>query len=261
MKSNTGYQIKPLTIHRRLAADAATVAKEQNAFHCLIEIDITEPRRIIKRYKEKTKETLSFTAYIITCLVQAVDQNRYLNSFCKGRKLIILDDVNINTFIERDINGEKIPESIVISSAQTKTYKQIHDELRLAQNQRKDYLNLNRANWALYIPGFIRRIIIRRVMHNISMMKHYGVISVSAVGKSVTDAAWFIPLGGATVLVTIGNIFKKPALIEEKTELREYVCLTVSFNHNIVDGANAARFTGCLSTLVKSGTLLNDFII
>jgi pyruvate/2-oxoglutarate dehydrogenase complex dihydrolipoamide acyltransferase (E2) component len=61
-------------------------------------------------------------------------------------------------------------------------------------------------------------------------------------------------------LVTIGNIFEKSEWVDVKLELREYICLTLSFNHNIFDGANASGFTGCLLALVKSGTLLNELI-
>lgn len=32
-------------------------------------------------------------------------------------------------------------------------------------------------------------------------------------------------------------------MIEGRIEIREYLCLTLSFDHDIIDGAPAARFT------------------
>jgi pyruvate/2-oxoglutarate dehydrogenase complex dihydrolipoamide acyltransferase (E2) component len=40
--------------------------------------------------------------------------------------------------------------------------------------------------------------------------------------------------------------------------VRETLCLTVSFNHDIIDGAPAARFVKRLSELVKSGDAIRE---
>ena len=75
-----------------------------------MEIDITESRRLMNEHFKRTGEKLSLTAYVVTCLGQVIKENPKLNSFHKGRKQIILDDITFNVFIEREINGEKVPE-------------------------------------------------------------------------------------------------------------------------------------------------------
>ena len=40
--------------------------------------------------------------------------------------------------------------------------------------------------------------------------------------------------------------------------IREYFSMTISFDHSIVDGAPAARFTGRLKELIESGYGLDD---
>jgi len=49
-------------------------------------------------------------------------------------------DLIILYLIEREIKGEKVPEPVAISNAQTKTYVQISNEIRAAQHQ--DYQQL-----------------------------------------------------------------------------------------------------------------------
>jgi pyruvate/2-oxoglutarate dehydrogenase complex dihydrolipoamide acyltransferase (E2) component len=41
-------------------------------------------------------------------------------------------------------------------------------------------------------------------------------------------------------------------------EVREYLCLTLSLNHDIINGAPAARFVKRLTDLIESGAGLHD---
>lgn len=261
MKKHAGYRAVPLTFNRRMVAISASIAKKRNTIHSITEIDITEPRHIFKMHKEQTGESLSFTAYIVYCLAHAIVKYSDLNSFRKGRKLILLDDICISVLIERDIKGEKVPEPIGIKQAQNKTYRQIHDEIRAAQQNQGDRLgSLSKMEWVRFIPAFLMRLFFRIASKNIHMQKRYGVISVTAMGMFSNHAVWFIPMGSPTVLLTVGSIEDKPILIDGKLELREHLCLTVSFDHNIVDGAPAARFMNRLAELIKNGSGISDSI-
>jgi pyruvate/2-oxoglutarate dehydrogenase complex dihydrolipoamide acyltransferase (E2) component len=117
----------PLSFNRLAVIASATVTKEKNAIHCITEVEISEPRRRISEHFNKTGEKLSMTAYIVTCLAQVIKDHPHLNSFHKGRKQIILDNVTVNVLIEREINGEKVPESLGIKMAQVKTYREINN--------------------------------------------------------------------------------------------------------------------------------------
>ena len=85
-------------------------------------------------------------------------------------------------------------------------------------------------------------------------------MSVTAVGMFGSDALWFVPLGGATVLVTVGSIVKRPGLIDGRLEEREQLCLTISFDHEIVDGAPAPRFVKKFTALIASGAVLHEYV-
>jgi pyruvate/2-oxoglutarate dehydrogenase complex dihydrolipoamide acyltransferase (E2) component len=242
-----------------MAAAGAAVANEQSTIHGIIEVDISVPRRLIREHCEHTSERLSLTAYIITCLASATAENPKVNSFRKGRKLILLDDVTVSVTIEREIGGENIPEIFGIQAAQAKTYRQIHNEIRSAQRSGEMKLGaLSGMTWIRFIPGFLMRMFFRAASRSIYMAKRFGKVAVTAVGMFGSGALWFIPLGGATVLITVGSIIERPMIIDGRLETCEFLCLTVSFDHDIIDGAPAARFTKRLAEIIKSGNALTD---
>jgi len=262
MKKKQGYRIIPFTTNRRMVAASASVGREQNNIQALIEVDISEPRRLIRQHKRRTGESLSLTAYVVTCLAQAMAEFPNLNAIRKGRNLILLDDVAIGVLVERDIEGEIVPENLGIRSAQSKTLRQIHEEIRAAQAHTGDGLGgLSGATWVRFIPSFLFRIFIRIASKNIAMMKRYGAVGVTAVGMfgGKNQALWLVPLvGGATVAVAVGGIVERPYVSNGQLESREHLCLTVTFNHDIVDGAPAARFLKRYSELLMNGELLRE---
>jgi len=85
------------------------------------------------------------------------------------------------------------------------------------------------------------------------MQKRFGVVGVTAVGMFGSGSMWILPLTSATVTVAVGAIAKRPTLVDGGLQEREHLCLTVSFDHDIVDGAPAARFTRRLAELISSG--------
>ena len=50
----------------------------------------------------------------------------------------------------------------------------------------------------------------------------------------------------------MGGIAKKPGVIGDKIEIREYLSMTIMFDHDVVDGAPAARFVARLTDLVEN---------
>lgn len=259
MKEKPGVQVVPFTMNRRMVAASASVGREQNNIHAITEIDVTEPRRYILEHRQRTGERLSWTAFVVTCLARAISEHPHLNAFRRGSKLILLDDITISVLVERELDGEKVPEPFGIQAAQTKTYRQIHDEIRAAQQHADRQLGgLSGATWVRFIPGFLMRLFVRAASQNIAMAKRYGVVGVTAVGMFGSGALWLIPLSGATVVVSVGGIVPRPHACDGRIEEREHLCLTVTFNHDIVDGAPAARFLKRFSELLMSNELLYE---
>ena len=64
-----------------------------------------------------------------------------------------------------------------------------------------------------------------------------------------------------TLSIVVGGIARKPGVVDERMEIREYLDMTINFDHDMIDGAPAARFTQQLIDLIESGYGLDDLIV
>ncbi len=252
-----GYRSEPLSFNRKAVIASASVTRRKNSIHCLARADVTEPRNIIREHFENTGEKLSLTAFVVKCLAQVVKQHPRMNSFIRRGRLVMLEDVTISVLIEREFMEEKVPEPVGIRKAQSKTYRQISDEITGASNATGQKLgSLSGASWIRFIPAAFLKIFLRLAEKNVRMAKRYGKVAVTAVGMFTREPVWFIPHGSGTVLLTVGSIERREEVREGISEIREYLSLTGSFDHNIVDGAPAARFMNQLLETLSSGSYL-----
>ena len=104
MKQHSGGQVIVYPKSRRFMEEAIRSTHNKPMMHGLLEVDVTKARAYLRDVKARTGESPSFTAFIIACLGQAVDEHKYVHALRKGgRHLILFDDVDVLTWIEREI--------------------------------------------------------------------------------------------------------------------------------------------------------------
>ena len=81
-----------------------------------------------------------------------------------------------------------------------------------------------------------------------------GTVGLSAVGMFGHHSGWALAPNGHTLDLLVGGIACKPAFVEGRIEPRDILKLTIAFDHDVVDGAPAARFVERLIELVESGS-------
>jgi hypothetical protein len=84
-QNNADYQVVP-SMGRRAMAVAMRSVQRTTMIHGLIEVDVTRARAFLRDHKTKTGESLSFTAFIATCLGKAVGENKAVQAFRKGHE-------------------------------------------------------------------------------------------------------------------------------------------------------------------------------
>ncbi len=93
---------------RRVLSAMLSTVQHKHMMHGLVEMDVTKANQYIREYKAKTGESLSFTAFITTCLAHAIDENKPVHAYRKGKnKLIIYDDVDVTVQVMRNVNGQR----------------------------------------------------------------------------------------------------------------------------------------------------------
>ena len=240
--------------------DAGRLAHRRHIVHGLLELDVTEPRRLIQEHKAATGERLSFTGYLIDCLAQAIEAHPMAHAYRDWRnRLVLFEDVDVVTMIETEAGGVALPH--ILRAANRKSYREIHDEIRSVQAKpRVSEQKGGLTRLGAYAPGFVRGLFYWALRQNPRWMKrHAGTTVVTAVGMFAHGAGWalgFLPMH--TLGLTIGGIAERPALVDGELVARQVLCLTLSVDHDIVDGAPAARFAQTLGDLVESGRALRD---
>jgi pyruvate/2-oxoglutarate dehydrogenase complex dihydrolipoamide acyltransferase (E2) component len=77
-------------------------------------------------------------------------------------------------------------------------------------------------------------------------------VGVTSVGMFGAGGGWGIPFQVHTLNVVIGGIVERAVFVEGRVVPHEFVDLTLSFDHDVVDGAPAARFVARLRELIGS---------
>ncbi len=262
------FEQREFLAFRNPTIDTLIWGRKRHHIPILLEIDVTEARIAIRDRSAQTGVRISFTGWIIKCLAQAVSEHKYIHAVRKGNKqLVIFDDVDINIVVERVV-GEKsadetLPMPYIIRQANAKNVAEIHAEIRAAQRSSvaagEVQIDSHRAAWITKIgtmlPRFMRDLffwqpLFRHPEQIKQMMGTVGVTSLGMAGQS--GLSWGIPIGIHPLIVAVGAISKRPGIVGEQIVIREYVGLTVLFDHDVTDGAPVARFIRRLEDLMAS---------
>jgi pyruvate/2-oxoglutarate dehydrogenase complex dihydrolipoamide acyltransferase (E2) component len=254
MDDKQTYRVEPIPPMRRFALDAGYLGRRRHIVHGLIEVDVTDAREAIREHARRTGETLSFTAFIIYCLSRAIEEHPHVHAYRDWRnRLVIYDDINITAMFEVEFGLKKTPMPHIFRAANQKSLLQIHRELRDVQNRPHASVESNFMRWFLYLPACLRRAFYWIVMKfPQSFRDNSSPVMVTAVGMFGQGGGWAITMPNFTLNVAVGGISQKPGVYQGEIAIREVLDLTVSIDHDVVDGAPAARFVNTFRTLLEA---------
>jgi pyruvate/2-oxoglutarate dehydrogenase complex dihydrolipoamide acyltransferase (E2) component len=227
----------------------------------LVEIDVTNAKSFISDYESRTGEKLSFTAWVIKCIGQAVSEHKEVQALKKSKtKLVVFDDVDVGMMIEKQTKSGKVPTQYCVRKANEKSYRQIHDEIRQAQKidsgdrivtgKRKSQSD----NPLRRLPGPLQRFFWRKFRKDPFLRKQMmGTVGVTAVGMFGKGGGWAIPIGLHPIVFALGGISSKSRDSSDPTNIGEFLNMTVMFDEEVSFGAPATRFLSRLSELMQSG--------
>lgn len=73
MPSN--YQKEKLSIHQKLVGDAVRIGQTIPYIHTLVELDATNARSFLRKYRRENGINISFSTYIMACCTKAIQQD------------------------------------------------------------------------------------------------------------------------------------------------------------------------------------------
>lgn len=248
----------------RLAThDVGQIGQKKHHITGLLEVDVTLARARIRELI-RTGSDISFSAWLIKVIGQTIVDHPQVQAInTKGRKQILFQDVDISLPLERTINGIQVPLAALIPAVNTKSMAEIKHEIEAARQKpvkhEQDFVLKDRhpelaTRLFFNLPAFMRKIFWKFLLSNPFHRKRYmGTAIITNIGMSGGLSGWIIPKSIHNLCFGMGSIVKKPWVFEGRIEIREILNLTVIFDHDVIDGAPAARFTSRLVKNIQTG--------
>ncbi|MCJ7537987.1 MAG: 2-oxo acid dehydrogenase subunit E2 [Anaerolineales bacterium] len=257
---NSDFDLAKFPAEREIVVDAGYLGSGRHIIYALLEVDVTETRRAIKELSSTAGNKISFTAFIVASFAQAIEKIPQVHSFIDWRRrLVTFYDVDVVTMIEPEVGKVAIPN--IICAANRKTVVQICSEIRSIQS--RPYAS-EQAGTIMKIaprmPRFVRLLFFRILKLNPHRFKQMpGTVVLTSVGMFGKGGGWgigFLPTHNLGI--TVGGISQKPGLKDGEIVVREYLDITLSFDHDIIDGAPAARVASVLTDFIEAGVALES---
>jgi pyruvate/2-oxoglutarate dehydrogenase complex dihydrolipoamide acyltransferase (E2) component len=250
----SNFKTKIFPKSRIATNDICSIGLKKHHVSALIEIDVSG---ILERINEikKQNNNISFTSWIVKVISHTIKEYDYVSSYLKGkRELIIFDDINVSILVEKNINGQDVPIPLVIEKANSRTVESINEQIRDAKNSNlseKDIVlhrNSTRME-SLYFWNYLSK-------HPHFAFSKIGNVAITSIGSKDGVDGWFIPISIHPICFGLGNITKKPKVIDNKIEIREILHMTILLDHDVVDGVQMSKFIQKLTNNISIGLFI-----
>jgi len=198
----------------------AMVKSKFTAPHVTTNDDADVTRLAALRQKEKEKAAqkgihLTFLPFVIKAVVAGLEEHPHVNASLddENEEIILKKYFNIGVAVDTK-DGLMVP---VVKNAKEKSILQLSDELtKLSEKARSRTIDLADLKGGTFT------------------ITNYGSVG-GIYGSPIINYPEVAILG-------VGKLQDKPMVVEGKIEVRKVLPLSLSFDHRVVDGAEAARF-------------------
>ena len=249
------YAVSRIPRDRRPVLDRLAGASRRFQVHALVELDVTEAAARM----EQAEPRVSWTGFLIATLGRALVQHPDVNSRKAGNRILTFERVDVGATVERHWEGRTILDIAVVRDADRMSASAVSALLREAKyGPGESHQPHGMMRLVLRLPGPLRRAAIRVAGTRPSIAASFGpAVGVTSLGMFTRGWGWAIPVAPLTVILTVGGVVDRPVVRDGQIVVRPMLPLTLSFDHAVIDGAPAARFTETLRELVESAAVLH----
>jgi pyruvate/2-oxoglutarate dehydrogenase complex dihydrolipoamide acyltransferase (E2) component len=235
--------------------DVLTFLRRPRTIHALVEVDVTAARGRIHAAGGRGVD-VSFTGFLVACLARTVAEDWSVQARpAGGRRVWVPHYVDVNTQVERLVDGQLVDVPVIVRDAETKTITTITAVIRAAQRDDTPATYRRRAlRWYSRVPRPVRAVgwaVLRRRPGLAT--RAGGTAGMTSVGMFGHHPGWGIPVSPVPLMVTVAGITAQPRAVGGAVVPRDVLRLTVSFDHDVIDGAPAARFVTRFLDRVEAG--------
>ncbi|MFZ8757436.1 2-oxoglutarate dehydrogenase, E2 component, dihydrolipoamide succinyltransferase [Microbacterium sp. HMH0099] len=223
---------------RKVIAERAVASMQATAqLTTVVEVDVTKLSALRDRVKgdfqQKTGDKLSFLPFFAIAAVEALKTYPIINSTVKGDEIVYPSSENISIAVDTE-RGLLTP---VVKEAGDKNIAQLAREIAdLAARTRDNKLKPDELAGGTFT-----------------------LTNTGSRGALFDTPIVFLP---QSAILGLGAVVKKPGVVsvdgKDAFAVRSYVYLALSYDHRIIDGADAARFLGAVKTRLEAAQFEGD---
>ena len=223
---------QPMSRLRKVLAERAVASMQQTAqLTTVIEVDVTKLAAFRDKVKgtflEKTGDKLSFLPFFALAAAEALKAFPVINSTVDGDKIVYPPTENLSIAVDTE-RGLLTP---VLRDAGDKNLAQIaHEIADLAGRTRNNKLKPDELAGGTFT-----------------------LTNTGSRGALFDTPVVFLP---QTAILGTGVVVKRPGIVsvdgKDAISVRSYVYLALSYDHRVVDGADAARFLGAVKSRLEA---------
>jgi pyruvate dehydrogenase E2 component (dihydrolipoamide acetyltransferase) len=225
VKKATPTTIMPLTDIRRVTAEKMIESYAKPQVTITMEVDasgIVDLRRKILKEVGLGGAKVSFTDMIVKVCAEALRRHPLMNSTWTDEGIRLLDEINIGIAVASD-EGLRVP---VIKNADKKSLNDIASQaMELIERTRQGNITLGEVSG--------------------------GTFTVTNLGMFNVETFTPIMNPPEVAILGVGRINRKPVVLNEQIVKRDMICLSLSFDHRVVDGATAAKFLQTVREMIE----------
>lgn len=246
-------EIAPFPVARRLMVDGGILGRGRHTVHGLVEFDVTRPRALLRAARSSGAAAPSFLAFFLSCLGRAVAEDPSVQA-CRDRlgRVVRFAEVDVNLLVEVDTPEGKGIRPCVIRNCGGRSPLDLHGEIERLRAERAPGAESGFVRVYGRLPGPLRRALLRFLLSDPRFVKErFGTVLLSSIGMFGTGSGWGIPVPNHALQLTLGGQGERLVPGPAGPEHRRFLCATISVDHDLVDGAPAARFAQRLRRLVE----------
>ena len=249
-----GVVVRPFPSSRRLVTAAVRAGRRIVPMHGLFDVDVTTARRLLAW----SDPPLSMTAFVVASLGRVAAAHPQVHAYRDWRgRLIEHRHVDVQTLIEVPTEHGPFGLVHVVRDADIRGVAEISAELRAVKAGTAGGHLLDTVAPALgRIPGLYRAMY-AAMSRSRRVRLATGTAQVTAVGMFGGGGGFAIaPPTLASLVIVVGGLSRRPRAVGDRVEIRDVLDLTVTVDHNVVDGAPATRFAADLRRLMQTAAVL-----
>ena len=218
------------------------------------DVDATWAEDVRERYKDHGHK-VTITALLIKAIALAQHKHPTTRTqMLPNGRLVQFNDIEAQFTVERFVNDQPGLFFGSIKKPDERPLIEITEELRIYGTEPIETVpQLAIEHKFSQYPHWLRQLIIYFGTRIPAMRLRYmgATFGLSSLGKY--GARNLISPSVITSMFCIGEVEKRPIVIDDQIEIRPQLSIVLNFDHRVIDGASAARFMADVITLLKGG--------